>query len=551
MIQDPDNALSGCPQRVRWTSVSTVTLVLLTVAAAALRFRFLGRKLFWFDECFSAEVTRLSWHDFGMLLWRREANMSLYYLLLRGWLHFGFSTFFIRSLSVIISLAALPAIFWLAGKLFDGRVALLAVALMSFNAYHIRYAQEARSYALFVLLATLSSGFFVATLREPSRRNRWGYICASVLAVYAHLYALLLLAAQWLSVRELGRTRAGLDTHALRRSWIWIGLAVLPLVIFAAKTGAGPIRWIERPGLRDVLAFVEQIVGNDGVWLLLLYAVACVVAIMADPQGLKPASALTLGGTLRRASLAQGRRGTEVVPFPKMLFRKSEANPESNSSWCAWRLRFLLIWLIFPAALTLLLSLARPLFLGRYFIFCLPALVILAAAGLASLRRPWLMAVGLAAMLLLSLQGTFAYYDHDFDLERDDSQAAANYVLDHALAGDTILFHIAEARVPYEFFKSIRALGLPPGSVADGPEIIYPRHSDRLDYRDFTGKPARDFVQSLSGSRLRLWLVLMSNGTADNPDATTLMLDQTLGALFPQVERRQFLQVEVRFYSRP
>jgi uncharacterized membrane protein len=114
------------------------------------------------------------------LLWRREANMSLYYLLLRGWLHFGSSPFFIRSLSVIFSLATLPAIFWLAGRLFDRRVALVAVALMSFNAYHIRYAQEARSYSLFVLLATLSSGFFVATLREPSRRNRAGYVLASV-----------------------------------------------------------------------------------------------------------------------------------------------------------------------------------------------------------------------------------------------------------------------------------------------------------------------------------------------------------------------------------
>ncbi|MGC2820047.1 MAG: hypothetical protein WA198_10205, partial [Candidatus Sulfotelmatobacter sp.] len=66
--------------------------------------------------------------------------MSLYYLLLRGWLHFGSSPFFIRSLSVIISLATLPAIFWLASQLFDRRVGLFAVALMSFNAFHIRYA---------------------------------------------------------------------------------------------------------------------------------------------------------------------------------------------------------------------------------------------------------------------------------------------------------------------------------------------------------------------------------------------------------------------------
>ncbi|MFZ0537475.1 MAG: glycosyltransferase family 39 protein, partial [Candidatus Sulfotelmatobacter sp.] len=172
-------------------------------------------------------------------MWRREANMSLYYLLLRGWLHLGSSPFFIRSLSVIISLVTLPAIFWLASKLFDRRTGLLAVALMSFNAFHIRYAQEARSYSLFVLLAILSSGFFVAALQEPSRGNRAGYGLASVLAVYAHLYALLLLAAQWLSVR--GEKQRALS-RPVRRTWIWIAVASLPLIVFAAKTGAGPIR---------------------------------------------------------------------------------------------------------------------------------------------------------------------------------------------------------------------------------------------------------------------------------------------------------------------
>jgi hypothetical protein len=506
---DADNSQRRCSAQPRWTIVSVFTLILLAASAAGLRFLFLARKPFWFDECFSVEVTRLSWHAFGRLLWRREANMSLYYLLLRGWLHFGSSPFFIRSFSVVISLAALPAVYWLACKLFDRRVALLAAALMSFNAYHIRYAQEARSYSLFVLLATLSSGFFVASLREPSRRKRLGYILASVLAVYAHLYALLLLAAQWWAVR---RTREGIFSRALRHAWIWIAVASLPLLIFAAKTGAGPIRWIQRPGLRDLVEFAERIAGNDGLPLLLLYAVACLAAII--PLG----------------------KMTRLFP--------TEVTSE------IWSLRFLLIWLLFPVALTVLMSLARPVFLGRYFIFCLPALVILAAAGLAKLRRTWLLAGWLTAMLLLSLQGTFSYYNHDFDLERDDAEGAANYVLDHAQLGDAILFHIAEARVPYEFFKSIRT-NVRSGIGVDGPEIIYPRHGDRLDYQDFTGKPSGELVQSASGHYSRVWVVLMSNGTLGHPDATTLMLNQTLGESFPRVERVQFPQVEVRLYSRP
>ena len=384
--QDAGDSLQDSSAQPAWTRVSVFTLALLATAVTVLRFLFLARKPFWFDECFSVEVARLSWHDFVRLLWWREANMSLYYVLLRGWLHIGwnsglnsgFSPFFIRSLSVLFSLATLPAIFWLGCKLFDRRVGLIAVALMSCNAYHIRYAQEARSYSLFVLLATLSSGFFVACLREPSRRNRWSYILASILAVYAHFYALLLIAGQWLSVRGLEGTQpsgprmatsSAMRRTSLRHTWIWIGVAVLPLLAFVGKTGAGQIRWIPRPGVHDLLDYWEHLAGNDGLPLLLLYAAACLAAIL---------------------------------PLRGRLFRL-------GAEWEVWRRQFLLIWLLFPVALALLLSLARPVFLARYFVFCLPALIVLAAAGLANLRKTWMVAICLAAMLLLSLQGTLSY----------------------------------------------------------------------------------------------------------------------------------------------
>ncbi len=508
----PDGGETPQPSSVQagHAFVSVLTLALLAAAATVLRFLFLTRKPFWFDECFSVEIARLNWHDFARLLWWREANMSLYYLLLRGWLHFGSSPFFIRSLSVLASLATLPALYWLAGRLFDRRVGVIAVALMSCNAYSIRYAQEARSYSLLVLLAVLSSGFFVTCLREPSRHNRHAYVCTSVLAVYAHFYALLLIGAQWLSVKGMrGQQEIAPVSGAMRRSWIFIGIAVLPLLIFVAKTGAGPIRWIWRPGFHDVLNYWAHLAGNAGLPLLLLYAAACLAALLP-----------------LRAGLLALRPGWEV-----------------------WRLQFLLIWLLCPVVLTLLLSLVRPVFLARYFIFCLPALIILAAAGLASLRKSWMQAVCLAAMLLLSLQGTFSYYQGDFDVERDGSEASTNYIYDHARPGDAILFHIAEARFPYEFFAALRRPQDSSGNPAPGPEIIFPRHGDRLDYRDVTGKPTPELLHSLAGRYPRVWVVLMSNGTPGNPDTTTLILNQTLSESFRQIERVQFPQMEVKLYQ--
>jgi 4-amino-4-deoxy-L-arabinose transferase-like glycosyltransferase len=494
-------------------------LLALFAAGAILRFLFLTRKPFWFDECFSVVAARLDWGNFAHLLWWREGNMSLYYVLLRGWLHFGGTEFFVRSLSVVLAVAGLPAIYWLACTLFERRTALISVALLSVNAYHIRYAQEARSYSLFFLMAVLSGGYFCGYLRKASRGNLLGYVVTSILCVYAHFYALLLIGTQVLAVIWPGQpnstTRdktgsAGVNLlHALRWAWIWIGASVVPLIVFIAKTGAGPIRWIQRPGIRDIAVFYERLAGNGGWVLLALYLAACAMS---------------------------------VVPFIDQMFtRKGEPGGE------AWRVRFLLVWLLLPVLLTVVFSLARPLFLARYFIFCLPPFVLLAAAGLGRLKKRWQLGVALSLMLLFSVKGTLAYYDRDFDLDRDGIGIASNYVLDHAQSQDAAIFYIPGTRVGYEFYRSLRGV--------DGPSVVYPRHGERLDYRDFTGKPTVEFLGSIPAKYERVWVVLMNNLStntkdASHADSTTVLLSDVLGASFPVMQQWEFPDVEVRLYSR-
>ena len=521
VTQDSSRFPSDSVRRSHW-----LTLLLLFAAGFAIRLVCLTCKPFWFDECFSVEVARIGWRNFLRLLWWREANMSLYYVLLRMWLNFGQSEFFIRSFSVLMAAATLPAIYWLARQLYDRRVALIAAALFTFNAYSVRYAQEARSYALFMLLATLSSGFLIVTLREPTRRHQLCYVLASILAVYAHFYALLLLAAHWLTLRRLGNfyQSSGKPDEVsrqqrwafLRRAFTTMGIAVLPLLLFVAKTGAGPIRWIHRPGLHDVTEVFEHLAGSNSWPLAVIYAAACVAA---------------------------------VAPLGKRLWRRDQ-------SWEIWRCQFLLVWLLFPVGLTVVLSFARPVFLGRYMIFCLPALIVLVAAGLARLRQSWLLAAALAGTLLLSAQGIFFVYEHDFDSERDASGAATYFILDHTQPGDAVMFHIAGTRVGYEFFRSVRAgqdSASPSFTAPLGPEILFPHNAAGLDYRDFTGKPTPDLLRSVARSHPRLWVMLMNNKTNDGPsgtpDPTTVMLTRVLPESFARVQRWQFPLVEVRLYS--
>jgi mannosyltransferase len=433
--------------------------------------------------------------------------MSLYYLLLRAWTDLGWSEFCIRSLSVVMVAATVPAIYWLARQLYDRRVALLSAALLSVNAFHIRYSQEARSYSLFVLLTILSSGWLIASLRNPSRNNYAGYIVSSVLAVYAHFYALLLLLVQWCIVRWVGTPSARAEsspTRELRRAWQIIAAAVLPLLIFVAKTGAGPIRWIKRPGVRDLLIFFEHLSGNVHWPLAVVMAIACIAAIAS-----------------------QGAR----------FFAR-------DPDWESWRVQFLAAWLLGPVVLTALLSLARPVFLPRYMIFCLPPLLILVAAGLARLRNPWAFSLVALVIMIISLQGVFFVYDHDFDDERDASGAAVNFILDHAQPSDGILFHIAATRIPYEFFRSVRV------QKDSGPEILFPHNAQSLDYRDFTGKPTPDLVRTAAAGHQRLWLMLMNNTRDGDLDPTTKMLNEVLPQSLPRVSHWKFPKVEVRLYRK-
>jgi len=512
-VKESTDASASQPLSAGWLHWLTLTLVL--GAGTLARFFCLPCKPFWFDECFSVEVAQIDWRNFLHLMWWREANMSLYYLFLRMWIHFGGSTFFIRSLSVVISAATLLSLYWVANLLYDRRVALLAAALLAVNAYSIRYAQEARSYALFVLLATLSTGYFISFLRTPTRRNRAAYIVFSTLCVYAHFYGLLLIVAHWLTLRWCGipEVAPGVSrdepSRALRRAWGVIGIAVLPLLVFVAKTGAGPIKWITRPGLTDLWHFSSDVTDR----LPLVYAVVCFLAFL---------------------------------PMRNPLLTRA-------ANWEAWRVRFLLVWLFFPILLTVVLSFARPVFLPRYMIFCIPALLILAAAGLPGVRPRWVSGVTVAVLLLLSARFVPFVYGHDFDMERDGSGAATNFILDHSQPGDGIIFHIAETRIPYEFFRSLRAgtnTASPQFEGKIGPAILFPNHGPGLGYRDFTGKPTEELVRDEAGEHARIWLMLMNHGPAEKPDPTTIMLSRTIPESLPRVQRWEFPKVEVRLYSR-
>ena len=66
--------------------LSLTLLAAIVVIASLLRFHAIGQKNVWVDEGVSIALARLDWYNFVRILWRHEANMTLYYLFLRAWL---------------------------------------------------------------------------------------------------------------------------------------------------------------------------------------------------------------------------------------------------------------------------------------------------------------------------------------------------------------------------------------------------------------------------------------------------------------------------------
>ncbi|MGA2697553.1 MAG: glycosyltransferase family 39 protein [Terriglobales bacterium] len=472
-------------------------LVVITLCAAALRFHAVGIKTFWFDEGVSVAIARLDPYNFLRILWRREANMSLYYALLHIWLWMGNSEAFVRSFSVIFAIATIPAIYFLGRRLFDSRTGLITAGLLSVNAFHVCYSQEARSYSLMVLLCVLSSLYFLKTIE--SSRYRYAYVVLSTLAIYAHFYSLLLIAAQYLWLRYLAPK--AMSSEAIgARTWKTISLLVSPILIFVATTGAGPLKWIPRPGLKDLWNFAVLITGHGGVIL------AITIGVLA-----------TLGA------------------YPAMR-KKSTADD--------WPLQFLIVWLSFPILLVLFLSIFRPLFLSRYFIFCLPPLLLLVAAGLGRIRPLWQVPL-LVLCLALSFRGTTAYYIHDFDNERDDWRFASNYILQNAQPGDALLFHVPMGRMPYDYYVSLDETPLLPSA----PQVLYPHHGPRITFLDFVEKPDYVRLSDALPQYRRVWVVISHAGTPSGLDRVATNLTSLAQTGHTHGQQFAFKGIDVFLYQ--
>jgi mannosyltransferase len=421
----------------------------VTAIAAVLLALSIGEKGLWLDEALSVQRASLDWRSLWTELSTTQANMGLYYILLKAWVAIaGTTEAAVRSLSAVIAVATLPLVYFLARRIFDARSALAGVALLAFNSFFIRYGQEARGYSLLTLLVVASTWAFVRALDRPESRLRWvAYVVTGTLAVYAHFFgALVALAhAVWL-VRERPREAVWRALGA----WLAIAALAAPILAFVLFKDVGQIDWIPTPRAIDALHVLRQLSGDAGWWLLGLYGAAC---------------ALALGRSDSRA-------------------------------------RLLWVWLLVPFVVAFGLSAFKPIVQSRYLIVVLPPLAMLAGAGIARVRSQPLAGLMLSVALVLSAIGV---RDWRHEADRQYWRHAARHVMANAQPGDAVGFYVYSARVPFEYYLDRLGLRRPDVDLVDlasTPYIAGPRQPE----------PSAAVLEALATGPPRVWLVRLQDG---------------------------------------
>ena len=294
--------------------------------------------------------------------------------------------------------AALSSVMvFLLGRRFLGTTAgLVGAGLYILNSLQLTYAQQTRAYSLQLLLICIAWYALFTLLSQSSHHKRWWicYVAVTTLAIYAHLFTMVILLAQLTAfvglmiIPSTWRATTRKQLPAFIVSLVSIGLLSIPMLLVSLhgpKTG-----WLPVPQLRDIYNLFVVYSANSKFYMLVLFgfcALGLVVAVLVSlPEGKQVLEqfALYKSGEDKRNAMLQ-----QYLPVAYGLF----------------------CWVVVPVVFSYVVSQGSTrLFSTRYLVTILPALFLLVGLGVAALR--WrAVQVGLALVLLLfALHYVPAYY---------------------------------------------------------------------------------------------------------------------------------------------
>lgn len=376
---------------------------LLFAVALGVGFYRIGHKSVWYDEAVSINFARAPLGT-ALAAVAGRTDGTLYHIALWGWVHlFGIGEGAVRSLSAVFAAGTVATVYLVGRRLFGVVVGVGAAMLLVVQGFFVQYAQEARSYAMAMLLATVSTYLLLRASDSP-RRSRWfSYAVVLAAGVYAHLFVALVGLAHlaWLIVGHRGQFRAALPAFALTAL---LSAPLLALVLLKP----GPT-WMDMLTVDSARYLLTEMV--SGGW---------------------PVADLFEGIVVLGMVLAITRKDT--------------------------RLGLVLAWLLVPIFVMFAMATLRPLIVPRYVLVSLPALALVATATAFALRNASLRAGLYALAFGASLFGLANWYTAE---SKPNWRAATQFVSASSSADDAVVFYPSNVHIPFDYYVDRLDLATP------------------------------------------------------------------------------------------
>ena len=315
----------------------------IVAAAGLLRFATLDVQGFWFDEAVTVGLLDRGFGDMLGEIPDSESTPPLYYVVAWLWTRvFGLGEVGLRSLSALLGTAAVPVAWAAARELAGRRAALWTAGLAAVAPILVWYSQEARAYALLVLLGALSLWLLARLIRTRHTRDAalWATVCALALATHYFAVFLVVAEAAWV-MAVLPRRRALAAVGAVGAA----GLALLPLALAQERAGLASYIAEEPLAERTAKAVKQLVLGFDsplepltaGLAAALAAAGVALVLWSRRPRARGVIVAASVGGFAVLAPLLAALAGADYVLSRNLLGAWVPLTIAAVAGWSARR----------------------------------------------------------------------------------------------------------------------------------------------------------------------------------------------------------------------
>ena len=352
-------------QKIRQNPIAVI-FVLIFLFAFGIRLIEINKYNLWLDECISVFFANKSLHE--CIVSKFDIQTLLYNISLCIWVKvFGIGPLAARSLSLIFGMLSVILVYFVAEKMFKNKiVSLTAMLLLALNPMCIHFSCEVRAYSMLCFGVLFSFCCLLNYLDKQNIKNTILYTASIIILVYTHSFGWIFLFIETLfALIQIIKT----GKRNLLKNWLLIQMVVLVfatyivyMVIKNFKSMTTTVGWIKQPDFGILLKTFYELSGSD--WVAKIFSILIIIYLFV------------------------------------LVFRNYKKTYSSISF-----ILFLTIWILFPLLLIYFYSIYyHSIFLTRYFIICIPPLILLTAYIINNLTGNTILkytAISIISLLLL------------------------------------------------------------------------------------------------------------------------------------------------------